>query len=58
MEQDPVIADQMRALGVEREDVATVFDLMDTAGTGEVPYKDLVTSLRRFNPMIRCSRRL
>jgi len=48
MEQDPAIVQQMMTLGVEGGDVATVFDLMDTSGTGEVPYKDLVTSIHRL----------
>jgi len=45
---DPDIASQMSALGVERHDVGTVFDLMDTSGYGEVSYKELVTSLHRL----------
>jgi len=45
---DPDIAAQMSALGVERRDVGTVFDLMDTSGSGEVSYIDLVTSLHRL----------
>jgi len=47
-DQDADTAAYVKALGVDRTSLSTLFGLTDYKGTGEVPYKEFVSNLYKF----------